>query len=588
MKNRTIQTLAWMLAAAALALAPLAGMAEEPAQITSGTGHVIVAVGKTVALKLTITPAAARKAGFEASTSDESVATVDARGRIKGVAQGECAVTVVSKRDANAKLTIPVSVVVPVRKVTATADKTTLHVGETAVITCSYAPEEATQKQATYASSRVSVATVDENGVVTGVGRGQADITVTSADGAAKARVRVKVLQQPTSVTISPETLTLAVGRTGSLRATVLPKNADHKAVTWTSSDESVATVNSRGQVKSVAPGEAVITATCADDPSVQASVTVREVRLAKSIAFSSKQYGVVVGQTVQLGVTVSPQDTTDQRVTYQIRNPKIATVDENGVVTGVKGGKTTVTATSADGSKRRATATVEVIVPVTGVRFNHQDARIGANMHGYVTAVLEPKDATDHRMSWVSSDESVATVKGDANKVRISGRRWGRCQVTGTTADGGYTCTLDVNIGSLRHAVSVHSVEIKDGKPYLVLQNKSNMNVTKVTYEITGTDEQRNPVRMSADGNTLYGSYRHPLAPMEKTRHGSFHFDNPTNYPNLQYVSIAITGWETDTGYYDSDGGLLYSYRVPRDKLEWLSCGTDYYWQIQNNKRAN
>ena len=159
---------------------------------------------------------------------------------------------------------------------------------------------------------------------------------------------------------------------------------------------------------------------------------------------------------------------------------------------------------------------------------------------------------------------------------------------MTGTTADGGYTCTLDVNIGSLRHAVSVNSIEIKDGKPYIVLQNKSDMNITSVSFEITGTDEQKNPVRMSTKDNTLYGAYELPLEPGAKTRHGNFTFYHHSNYPKLEYISIAITGWETDTGYYNRDGGLEYSYSIPEKSREWVSWASDLYKQIQNNPRAN
>lgn len=589
MKKRPVRLALMVLAAVSvLALASGAAVAEDAVRIEAEMERIIVGVGKTVRIQTEVTPSAARKAGVVYHSSDEQTATVDWRGNLKGIAAGECEVTVTSKQDEGVALTLPVSVVIPVKKVTAEAAETTIHVGETTGVTCQYAPENATLKQATFSSSRESVATVNENGVVIGISRGQTDITVKSADGAAKARVRINVLQQPTGVSVSPEELVLPVGKRGTLKATVLPKNADNKAVTWSSSDEAVATVDKRGRVTSVSRGQATITATCVDDPSISASVIVNDVQLAKSVSFGSKQYGVIIGQTLQLAVNVGPEDASDKSVTYKVKNPKIATVDENGVVTGLKGGKTTVTATTKDGSKRRATTTVEVLVPVTGVHFEHKDARIGANAHGYVTAVIEPEDASNKRMTWVSSDESIATVKGDHNKVRISGRRWGRCQVTGTTADGGYTCTLDVNIGSLRHAVSVNSIEIKDGKPYIVLQNKSDMNITSVSFEITGTDEQKNPVRMSTKDNTLYGAYELPLEPGAKTRHGNFTFYHHSNYPKLEYISIAITGWETDTGYYNRDGGLEYSYSIPEKSREWVSWASDLYKQIQNNPRAN
>lgn len=562
--------------------------AQEATVLSVEEQALVVAVGRTVQAKATVAPYAARKAGVSYQSSDESVATVDGRGKIKGVSAGECQITVTSKLDEGVTATIRVSVVKPVKKITAQAQPASIHVGQTTQITCAYAPEDATLQSAVYASSRESVATVDENGVVTGHARGQAVITVESADGGAKARVTVKVLQQPTSVSLSPESLTLATGKKAAIRATVLPKNADNKKLIWSSSDESIATVDSRGRVTSVAPGQAVITAACEDDPSVCASVTLRDVRLASSISFPEKSYDVIIGQTFQLEPQVLPEDTSNKAVTYKVKDSRIATVDENGLVKALKGGKTTVTAVATDGSKRRATVNIRVVIPVTGVHFAHPGMRVGAGRHTYVTAVLEPDGATIKNMTWQSSDESIAVVKGTSNKARVSGRRWGRCQLTGTTEDGGFSATIDVNVGSLRHAVKVESIEIRDGEPYIVLKNHSDMDITSVSYIITGTDEQNNVIRMSTRSDTLYGTYSHTLAPGESTRHGRFSFQHEAKYTNLQNVSIAITGWETDTGYYDNDGGLHYAYEISDGQLEWTNWQTDYYKKIQSNPRAN
>ncbi|MEG1777011.1 MAG: Ig-like domain-containing protein, partial [Clostridia bacterium] len=482
---------------------------------------------------------------------------------------------IVSKLDAATTLSIPVSVVIPVKKITATAASPSIHVGETTAITCAYAPEDASLQQATFSSSSEKTAIVDQNGVVTGIARGQTNIIVRSADGAAKASVRITVRQQPTSITLALEKESIPIGKKAAIRATVLPKNADNKKLEWSTSDESIATVDQKGRVTAVAIGEALITATSVEDPAVTASVKVGAVQLAQSISFSSKAYSTIIHQTVQLHVSVAPDTTSNKGVTYHSSHPKIATVDENGLVTGVNGGKATITATTADGSRRRATATVKVIVPVTGVRFTHKDVRVGANEHGTFTATVEPKNATNKNMTWVCSDPNVASVRGTTNRVRISGRRWGRCMVTGTTEDGGFTCSVYADIGSLRKAVVVKSVEVRDGSPYLVLQNLSNMNIVRVFFDITGTDAQLQPVRMSTDGNTLYASYSRGLAPGARTHHGNFDFRHHSNYSGLTHLSVAITGWETDTGFYDRNGVLKYSYTIPEDSRVWENSDT-------------
>lgn len=575
----------WLAALLVLACltAVLPALAQEPVTLSTDVDTLIVIAGKKAALKLEATPAAAHKAGLTYRSSDESIATVDARGNVRGVAQGECQIVAASKLDPSVTLAVPVQVVTPVKKITASIAEKNIRVGQSTAITIACEPENATLKQAVYASSKESVATVSEDGIVTGVSRGEATITVRSVDGAAKTTVRVKVEQQPTGITLSPDTLVLATGKKGVLKATVLPKNANNKKVVWSSSDESIATVDQKGRVTSIAPGEVTITAACEEDPTVSASVTVRDVRLAKSVVFDKSSYDVILGQTIRLQPTVLPEDTTDKAVTYKVKNSHIASVDENGVVTGLKGGKTTVTVTSADGSRRRSTVHIRVVVPVTGVSYRHSGMRVGAGSHATLTVNMQPADATNKNMTWVSSDESIATVKGTTNRVRVQGRRWGRCQITGTTEEGGYSITLDVNVGSLRRAVKVQSIEIKDGRPYIVLKNHSDMEIDSVSYAITGTDAQNRPIRMSTKDNTMYGTYDLPLVPGARTHHGRFTFFHQANYTGLEKVSIAITGWTCADGYYNNDGGLEYTYVIPSDKQDWVTWESDVYRQTPN-----
>lgn len=579
---------ALLLLMLALLCFTLCAGAEQEGSITYAEGQAMVAVGKTKQLRLNITPSSLRKAGVVYESSDETIATVSRSGQLKGVSEGECTVTVTSKKDEAAKAVIPVRVVIPVKKLTASLESPSLHVGETAAITCQYAPAQASLKQATFASSNEKVAVVDADGVVTAMGRGQATLTVLSADGAAKTHVTVKVLQQPTGLTLTPESITLSVGKSKAIRASVSPQNADNKKLTWTSSNPNVATVDARGNVKLRASGVAVITASCVEEPSISASVNVECLQLAKSVAFSQKTYTLSVGDSLQVEARVLPESTSNQELAYKVNTPRIATVDENGIITAHRGGKTTLTATTMDGSNRSAKATIEVTSPVTGVHFGQEGARVGAGNYMHITASVEPSDASNKHMTWVSSDPSIATVTGNTHKPRVNGRRWGRCTITGTTEDGGYTASIEINVGSLRRAVQVESIRIRDGKPYIVLKNHSNMDISCVYFDITGTDEQRNPIRLSTLGNTLHGTYTFPLSPDEKTTHGLFTFHDLARYTNLQSVSIAITGWETDTGYYTNSGAMEYEYTIDPDAQEWTTWESEYYKQIQSNPSAN
>jgi hypothetical protein len=226
------------------------------------------------------------------------------------------------------------------------------------------------------------------------------------------------------------------------------------------------------------------------------------------------------------------------------------------------------------DGSKKSARLGLQIIQPPTGIHFAKPDVRVGVNAYTTLSAVLEPKNATKGAaVTWTSSDESIATVSGTSTKAKIRGHKWGRCTLTATTAEGGYTASIHVNVGSLRHAVKIQSLAIKDGKPYIVLKNHSNLNITQVRLEMVGYDVQGDPIQMSLYDLMLTGSYDYPLAPGATTKHGQFSFYKPTNYAGLAHLSLTITGWSTDTGYYNNNGELRYSFNIAEKNYEWVDA---------------
>ncbi len=550
-------------------------MAADATAVRFAVDAVYLAVGQSTTVKATASPYAANKKGVTYAISDEAVATVTSKGKVTAVAVGECQLTATSVYDPAVSASIPVRVIVPVTDVNVTAESDSVLIGQTLQLIATCEPANATVKDVVYTSSSDAVAAVAADGVVTGVKRGKATITVTSADGKAKAIFTVNVKQQPESVDVTPESITAAAGRKVQLKTTVLPKDANDKTLLWASADETVATVSDRGVVTVVGVGQTQVTATALGNPAAVVTVPVQGIELAQSIAFDNTVYSVNVGETTQLFASVLPQSASIKTVTYQVKDKRVATVDENGLVTALKGGKTTVYAYTADGSKKRATATIQVLVPVTGVSYKYKDVRVGTGGYGTFTADVEPKNATDKAMTWVSSDEGIATVSGTTNRFKVTGRRWGRCQITGTTEDGGFTVTIFVDVGTLRHAVATVDASIKNGKPYLSLKNKSDMNISQIRFELLGYDDSLQPIIMSLtvdDPYTLQGSYNMPLAPGEKTEHGQFTLYKHSDYAGLAVLQFAITGWSTDTGYYDRNGRLQYNYNISQDKWEWIT----------------
>lgn len=459
------------------------------------------------------------------------------------------------------------------------SDSKVVYIGHTLPLTLTGSPEGAALPAVTYSSSKEAVATVDQKGVVTGLKRGRTVIkAVSNQNPKVKASITIDVRIPPEEITLSAKNPVAATGKTLTVKAAFLPKNADNKKVTWSVSDEAIATVNQKGQVKALKPGQVTVTAVSQVDPAVSGSIVITTVQKAKKLTFLEDGASVTAGETLPLVLVgpspqpqgaafygIEPEDTTDRSVTFKSSKPKVATVDENGVVTAVSGGTAVITATTADGSKKRDTIKITVIQPVTGVSLKKNEIRVGVGRSASLHAVLSPANATNKAMTWTSSDENIATVSGTGLKGTVKGKAWGQCVVTGVTADGGFMVSATVHVGSYKDAVRVEQVRIRNGKPYLSLKNVSNLTITQVRYSMRGFDVNKAAIPMSTKGDTsiLKGTYDYPLEPGEKTVHGQFSFWHPTKYEGMAALDFKITGITTDTGF---------TYDIPEDSQKWYS----------------
>ena len=181
-------------------------------------------------------------------------------------------------------------------------DSLTLDVGSSETLNATVAPNNATNQKVTWTSNEERVATVDESGKVEAVAPGTATITATAADGSKTDTCTVTVTQPVTGVNLNKTTLSLYTGETATLTATVTPENATNKAVTWSSSNTEVATVDNNGKVTALKPGTATITAT-ADGVAATCTVTVsREPVIPET-------NGITVTQPANGSVKVNPSN---------------------------------------------------------------------------------------------------------------------------------------------------------------------------------------------------------------------------------------------------------------------------------------
>lgn len=238
--------------------------------------------------------------------------------------------------------------------------------GATEWLTASVYPTNATNKNVTWSSSNTSVASVSSYGQVSARSDGTATITCRAADGSGKyATCRVSVESATvyvSSITLNNSSLSLGVGETSQLSASVYPTTATNRSVNWTSDDTSVATVSSGGLVTAKSAGTAIITCKAKDGSGKKATctITVKEHVKPTSITLSKTKATLAEGETLQLTATVTPSDAYDKTVTWMSDNTAVATVSVNGFVTAKGIGTANIIATTSNNLAAVCTITVE------------------------------------------------------------------------------------------------------------------------------------------------------------------------------------------------------------------------------------
>ena len=240
-----------------------------------------------------------------------------------------------------------------------------------------------------------------------------------------------------TSITISQENVTLKPDDTIQLEATVYPTNATNKKVKWSSSNDDVAMVTDEGFVLAVAEGEADITVEAVDSTEIKAVCHIK-VESEKApvvpiveIKFEESAATVGIGDTKQLVVTYNPENASNKTLTWTSAKPAVATVDEEGVVTGVSEGKTIITAKTTDGSNL-STNCVVTVTKATG---------IGSITIGDVKIVIKDRHLTVEGLA----DDDVITV----------------VNTIGFTVYHGTSHEVDLNAEGI-YIVNVHGKKIK------------------------------------------------------------------------------------------------------------------------------
>ena len=452
-------------------------------------------------------PATVKNKKTVLSVADETVAQI--RGNaVTGLKAGETVLTIASEQDPSATVQYLVVVYVPVTRINVTADSKNVAAGKTVALKAAFVPEDATVKEVSWTSSAEDIAKVDENGTVTGVKRGNVRITATAKDGGKiHSDFYMQVSQNAEQITLDKQELTVDTGRNAMLKATVLPKETNDKAVVWTSSDDKIAKVNSNGLVTGVARGDCEIVCTSRNDVNVWAKATVHVQQPVKKISIENAP-SVYVDETGVLTWKVEPADASNPAVKLTSSNENILKISEDGTMTGVSVGTVTVKAVATDGSNKQAQVKVRVLQHVKSVSMRRKVAYLDPGESAVASAVVNPEKNTNHNMTWESADESVATAKRDKTQgdhVRIKAVSKGETKVTGTTEDGGHQTSIVVKVGDWSHLAEITDACITGkGKLEITVKNISkHVTLTWFKIEIEAFDSKGKPVIINKKDKT-------------------------------------------------------------------------------------
>lgn len=255
-----------------------------------------------------------------------------------------------------------------------------------------------------FKSSKPKVVSVTDKGIVKGLKKGNAVVTVKSGNKE-KARFTIKVVAAPKKVTLPFKSTTIGVKESITLEPTIT--NGSHTSYTWTVKDTKIATVSKEGVVKGVKAGTTTISVKTHNGKTASLKLTVKPAPKKVSLGISEATLGA--GETLQLKPEISKGSATT--LTYTSKNKKVATVSDTGLIKAVKNGTTTITVKTHNGKKATVKATVKAAPKK--VTLNKTKLKMSLFDEIQLKATL-PTGSASNKLIWTSSDENVVTVFED------------------------------------------------------------------------------------------------------------------------------------------------------------------------------
>lgn len=385
---------------------------------------------------------------------------------------GTAKVTVQSKHNREAFSTFDLVVTeTKITNIQLTEKEINIKVGENYTIVPKLTPDKPDDAVLNWETSDASKVKVDANGVITGVGVGQAVITV-SGGTAKPVSVIVNVRAGLTSIAFEYTNLELAKYDTFQLNVIFNPAENVNKSLHFATTDSNIVNVDAKGMLTANEEGMALITCWADDigpDKPISCLVTVsKEVIEAESFEIFPEEETIRVGDSFEIIPEFSPSDTSDQQVVYKSRNESIASVDENGVVVGISEGTTVISCTppKTKNNDLEEKFCIVTVLPEVSLEISPVNKTIAKGSSFTINAVVMPEDEKDTPMEWYSEDENVASVSQNG---KVTGLGYGVTTITCTLTEYDISATCRVTVAKLKTTLKLDktSIRINVGQSY-------------------------------------------------------------------------------------------------------------------------
>ena len=330
--------------------------------------------------------------------------SISKSGLVQALKPGDATITLTTDRGVVAMVQVTVT-----QKATTISFKSKqikVPINGTSVLKPTFGPAGSNRWTVTFTSANTDIATVDENGVVSGHSLGKTKITA-KLHNKKTATITVWVVIPVEEVRI-PESAELARGKTLTLKPEYLPENATEKKVKWTSLSPKVASVTSGGVVKGLKAGTAVIRAKT--DNGVIAECTVTVYNPVTQVKLNRTSLTLSLYEQKTLTATYKPKNAAHTLITWSSSNKKVATVDENGLVTGLAKGKCTITAKSENGKTAKCTVTVNEYLPKR-ILIQKRYWTMNPGDEGQLECTFSPANTSDKTLIYSSSAPEIVSV---------------------------------------------------------------------------------------------------------------------------------------------------------------------------------